>query len=131
MSYRFYVLAVFALVIGLSATLTATANPTCRCDEICSRIEQRCLNAGGTLDQCANAYDNCFLSCDTWPCASTCDDGACPDQLAPTPQRGENLLGLETPSWRNSESEFVHESDNGEEAIVDEETPQAASQHSD
>ena len=63
-----------AMLIGvcLSGAPSAIANPTCECDVLCARHEQRCLDLGGTVSQCADLYDSCFISCgDTWPCGPT------------------------------------------------------------
>ncbi len=106
MSYRTLILSAFVLLIGLGTTTVAMANPTCQCDVICSRLEQRCLNLGGTVDQCVNAYDNCSLQCgDPWPCGSTCSGGGCPSQLTQTDAK--DLLGLDVPFWRTAGEEIV------------------------
>lgn len=115
MSYRYSVLAVLVLVLGLGATSVAMANPTCQCDVICSRIEQRCLDLGGTLDQCAEAYDNCYLQCgDPWPCPST---GGPSEPL--TQKDGENSLGLKIPFWLTSNGELATHIEAAEQAPVD------------
>ncbi len=116
MSYRYSVLAALVLILGLGATSAAMANPTCRCDVLCSRIEQRCLDLGGTLDECAEAYDNCFIQCgDPWPCGPT---GNSPLGLV-NQNDGDNMLGLKIPFWLKSNGELATHLEAAEEAPSD------------
>lgn len=113
MSYRSLILSVFTLIIGLGTTTVAMANPTCTCDEICTRVEERCLNQGGSVSQCADAYDNCFIMCgDTWPCPPT--DGTYPNPRFVN--ANSDALVLEIPFWMTTKKDLAAHVEAADEA---------------
>lgn len=130
MSHRYTFLAILLLVIGLGATTSVIANPTCDCDVLCSRFEQRCLDFGGTLDECADIYDSCFITCgDPWPCGST--TAAVTSPADSTQESGQKWLGLETPSWWTPPSHIVLDGDTAEKAVPTVEAQPVAAQQAD